>query len=147
MLKIKICKYIVFIFIFAFTYAYAKVTPCGITIDGITMHGTCKGVLKHGKFVGYYPSGVLAWEVHYKDDKLHGKFSHFYTNGSPHFIGSYKQGVLQGAFVQYGQNDTLLHAYFKKGVLHNWLYSTKGQQKLQALQYYYGKLVAQKYFD
>lgn len=126
---------------------FAKTTPCSINIDGIDTQGMCKGILKHGKFVGYYSNGMLAWEIHYKDDKLHGKFRHFYINGTPHFSGSYKHGVLNGDFVQYGQGDMLLQTRFKKGVLHNWLYVIKKGHKMQALQYYYGKLVAQKYFN
>lgn len=143
----QIRVYIIFIFIASLVNLYAKTTPCNIIIDGISAQGTCKGILKHGKFVGYYPNGMIAWEVHYKDDKLHGKFRHFYTNGNPHFIGSYKHGVLNGDFMQYSEDNMILHTHFKKGVLHNWLYTIQNGVKIQALQYYYGKLVAQKYLN
>lgn len=130
------------------TNVYGKTTPCSIVIDDIVTYGTCKGVLKHGGFVGYYPNGMLAWDIHYKDDRLHGKFKHFYPDGSPHFVGSYKHGVLNGNFVQYNTDGTrLLRTNFKKGVLHNWLYVIQNGLKVQALQYYYGKLIAQKYFN
>lgn len=143
----QICRYMFFVFAISLVNVYAKTTPCNIMIDGIVTQGKCKGILKHGRFIGYYPNGMLAWEIHYKDDKLHGKFRHFYANGSPHFVGSYKHGVLNGDFVQYDKNDMLLQTHFKKGVLHNWLYIIKSGDKIQALQYYYGKLVAQKYFN
>lgn len=140
-------KYVILVFFLSVSQMYAKLSPCSVIIDGILTSGMCKGILKHGRFVGYYPNGVIAWEIHYKDDKLHGKFRHFYQNGNPHFVGLYKNGVLNGDFVQYGRDDMLLHTSFKKGVLHNWLYVIKNGDKVQALQYYYGKLIAQKYFN
>ncbi|GAB0172770.1 hypothetical protein NHP164001_07860 [Helicobacter trogontum] len=122
-------------------------TSCKTIIDGVVMEGTCKGILKHGKFVGYYPSGVLAWEVHYKNNMLHGRFRHFYANGNPHFIGFYKHGILHGDFVQYASDNVSLKTTFKRGVLHNWLYVVTQKKKIQTLRYYYGKLIAQEYFD
>lgn len=139
-------KYVVLVSALMYSCAYSKTTACSVVIDDIVLHGTCKGVLKHGRFIGHYPSGLVAWEVHYKDDKLHGAFRHFHANGNPHFVGSYKHGILHGNFVQYGSDDRTLHTQFKKGVLHDWLYVLQGRQKLEALQYYYGMLVAQKYF-
>ena len=143
----NVFKYVVLVFAFSLFYAHTKMTSCKTIIDGVVMQGSCKGILRYGKFVGYYPSGILAWEVHYKDDKLHGRFSHFYPNGSPHFTGFYKAGVLHGDFTQYARDNTTLKTTFKKGVLHNWLYVITEGKKIQALQYYYGKLTAQKYLD
>lgn len=142
-----IARCVFLIFILSLFFIHAKTNLCGAVIDGIAIHGQCRGALKHGKFVGYYPSGILAWEIHYKNDKLHGKFQHFYANGSPHFIGSYKNGVLNGKFVQYAKDNGVLTANFKHGVLHNWINITLQGKKTQALQYYYGKLITQKYFD
>lgn len=134
-------------FISLFFYSHAKLTPCETIIDNVNMKGSCKGVLKQGKFLGYYSSGILAWEVNYKNNKLHGEFKHFYPNGNQHFTGFYKHGVLHGSFTQYSQDNVILKTNFKNGVLHNWLYVITNGRKTQALQYYYGKLVAQKYFD
>lgn len=124
--------------------SYAKV-PCDTIIDGVVLHGSCKGILKHGEFIGYYPNGMVAWNVHFKNDLLHGKFIHFYPNGNIHFSGSYKNGVLSGAFKQYNQHNQILNATFKKGVLHNWLYVIQDDKKLQILKYYYGKLIQKHY--
>lgn len=122
-------------------------TICDTMIDGIMMKGQCKGALKHGRFVGYHKNGAMAWEVHFKNNVLHGKFKHFYPNGNLHFTGSYKNGVLHSSFVQYNQDNGMLQANFKKGVLHNWLYVFYNGQKVEALKYYYGKLAQKLYLD
>ncbi|RDU65884.1 hypothetical protein CQA53_05390 [Helicobacter didelphidarum] len=127
-------------------FLYSSPT-CTTIIDETTLQGTCKGILKHGKFIGYHKNGMLAWEVHFKNNILHGKFTHFYPNGNIYFTGFYKNGMLDGSFKQYNQYDEALHANFKKGVLHNWLYTLYDDKKLEALRYYYGKLILQKYLD
>lgn len=135
------------IFLFFLSCIHARLGQCQVMIDGIVLNGTCKGVLKHGRFVGYYDNTMPAWEVHYKNGVLHGQFKHFYPDGSLHFAGFYKNAKLHGRFYQYNTKDKALKTQFKNGVLHNWLYVFDNNQKIEALKYYYGKLVGQKYFD
>lgn len=137
-------KLYIVLFLVLLHSGYTK-TKCETIVDSVTLHGFCKGILKQGEFIGYYPNGMVAWNVHFKDDVLHGKFTHFYPNGNIHFSGSYKNGILNGAFKQYNQYNQMLIANFKKGVLHKWLYAIQDNQKIQALKYYYGKLIQKNY--
>ncbi len=145
-MKIHNTKGIFLLFIFIY-FCLAKDADCYAKIDDTILYGKCRGILKHGKFMGYYSSGIPKWEVHYKYDILHGKFIHFYSNGEIHFIGSYKNGVLNGSFTQYNQQNTSLVANFKKGVLHNWLYIFRDKEKIQGFKYYYGKITQRRYFE
>lgn len=129
------------------SFAFAKLNSCQVVIDGIILDGTCKGTLKHGKFVGYYKNTMIAWEVHYKNDYLHGSFKHFYPDGKLHFHGYYKKSKLHGPFYQYNTKNQVLKANFNNGVLHNWLYKFDEDKKIQSLKYYYGKLIMQKFSD
>ena len=127
---------------------HAKLSACKASIDGLMLEGTCKGILKHGRFVGYYENGLLAWEVSYKNGYLHGVFRHYYPGGALHFQGEYRQSKLQGRFYQYDSvGAQSLRASFKDGLLHGWLYVFDNERKVEALKYYYGKLVRQEYID
>lgn len=144
---LKICvRFFVFFTLFCFVKIYAS--PCFAYIDGVRVDGECKGVLKHGEFIGYHRNGMPSWVVRYKNNVLHGKFYHFFPSGNLHFTGSYKNGKLDGPYRQYNVDNFMLKANFKHGVLHNWLYTIdNNNKKLEALKYYYGKLRLQKYLD
>lgn len=137
-----------FLFIFAICFMDASARVCSAFIDNVEVKGECKGVLKHGRFVGYHTNGMPSWVVHFKNDVLHGKFLHFFPSGKVQFSGSYKNGKLDGKFIQYNVDNDTLEAHFKHGVLHDWLYiKDSDNNKLQALKYYYGKPKLQKYMD
>ncbi|STQ85500.1 hypothetical protein LS73_007450 [Helicobacter muridarum] len=140
-------RYILFIFILILSFAFAKLNQCQVVIDEIILDGTCKGSLKHGKFVGYYKNTIVALEVHYKNDYLHGSFKHFYPDGKLHFYGYYKKSKLHGSFYQYNTKNQVLKANFKNGVLHNWLHIFDENKKTLSLKYYYGKLIRQEFLD
>ncbi len=128
-----------------FSFAYSN--SCSAVIDNIVVNGNCKGILKHGKFVGYYDSGMPAWEVNFKYNKLHGKFKRYYPNGGLHFEGRYKDGVLDGKFIQYRQEDgRYLKARFKKGVLHGWLEVYENHSKIDSIKFYYGAIKERLFF-
>lgn len=134
------------IFMLFFMDLFAR--PCVAFIDNVEVKGECKGVLKHGQFVGFHPNGMPFWVVNFKNDVLHGSFTRFFPSGNVQFSGSYKNGKLDGKFVQYNVDNDRLQARFKHGVLHEWLYLIDSENnKLQALKYYYGKLKLQKYLD
>ncbi|RDU73087.1 hypothetical protein CQA66_02325 [Helicobacter aurati] len=138
-------KYLLFILLSS--SVYGKLSSCQVMIDSILLNGLCKGVLKHGKFIGYYNNGIIAWEVHYKNGYLDGSFKHFYPDGKLHFSGYYKKSQLHNTFYQYNTQEQILKAHFKNGVLHNWLYIFDNNQKIEALKYYYGKLIRQEFLD
>ncbi len=138
---------ITFIFVMLSIVCYGKSVVCFTQIDDTIVYGKCKGVLKHGKFVGYYPSGITKWEVHYKYNVLDGRFANFYPDGNLHFSGYYRNGILDGKFTQYNKKHDSLVANFKKGVLHNWLFTFRGKEKTQGFKYYYGKVIQRRYFE
>ena len=72
----------------------------------------------------------------------------YYPGGSLHFQGECRQSKLQGRFYQYDSvGAQSLRASFKDGLLHGWLYVFDNERKVEALKYYYGKLVRQEYID
>ena len=90
--------------------AFAWAAPCQALVDNVVLDGECKGVLRHGEFVGYHNNGMPLLLVNFKNDELHGKFMRFYPNGVPHFSGFYKHGRLNGKFTQHNVYDEILAA-------------------------------------
>lgn len=119
---------------------------CTKEFEGLKLKGSCKGELKHGEFISYYENGLPSWVINFSYDKLDGDFISFNPNGKVKFQGSYKDDLLWGKFTYFKEDETI-KAKFKRGVLNGWLYKyDSNNKKVQAIKYYYGKMVKQIYF-
>ncbi|MFM6934907.1 MAG: toxin-antitoxin system YwqK family antitoxin [Flavobacteriales bacterium] len=65
--------------------------------------------LKHGKWIDYYPGGVVPTIIsEYKYGKLDGVFEQLDPRGRPVYEIHYKHGLKHGPFIVYGENGQIV---------------------------------------
>jgi antitoxin component YwqK of YwqJK toxin-antitoxin module len=124
--------------------------------------------IRNGTSKGWYDTGVLAYIINYKDDKIDGEYINYYKNGNIKIKTSYKKDLIDGIFVSYYENGNIeteisydirpyrssYESHKLKEILYNYnnqiesekIYGDKGWLELEK-KYYNGKIKLSYYYS